>query len=655
MAAGGIGTTGQGLTGGSSSAVSPPYPTGGGGGWKTPGESPTSPTISGSGGAGDWVSIAGSKVYYGGGGGGGSAGGTPGKGGIGGGGNGGTTNGQNGTPGTGGGGGGTNLGLSGSGGSGIVIIRYDAKYPDLKVTGNPIYQNIGEAKVYQFLSSGTANWESKTVTINDSSIPIPTYSIVPNATNVNEGVSVTFTVTTRYVRNNTTLYWKNSGTGTRGSGGFDDGTNVGTVTIIDNTGTIVRPITANNTLDAQGAGTIMMSLYTDSAYNNSVATATTVTINDSSWPDPVVTWPTRIIFDRGFDYSITGDKIGGTFTITNPNGYSVGPTSYPGGNTGNYSGSLTIATGAIAVGTYDFTFTFSSGKTVVKTASVEVLTYIPVEYLVVAGGGGGASFGGGGGAGGVRSGSGYNIVRKNTLNVNIGGSGTGGSPWSNGQNGGNSEINGIDMTTITAIGGGGGASYASGFRGANGGSGGGGGAEDSGEAYYGGKGTAGQGCDGGNGGGSSTWVAGGGGGATSAGGNAYGAPKNGYAGDGGSGYTWINGNVYGGGGGGACHGDVHNGAGGSGGGGAGGGLSGWGWGFTPYGGNGAVSTGGGGGGGGYLYGSGWQKGGNGGSGVVIIRYPSTYPEAVVPSNVASTNSDGYRTYTFTNSATLKIL
>ena len=654
MAAGGSGTTGQGLTGGASSANSPPYPTGGGGGWKSPGESPTGPTISGSGGAGDWVSMTGSKVYYGGGGGGGTAGGTPGKGGIGGGGNGGILSGQNGTPGTGGGGGGTNLGLSGSGGSGIVIIRYDAKYPDLKVSGNPVYQNIGEAKVYQFLTSGIANWESKTVTINDSSLPIPTYTIVPNVTNVNEGASATFTVTTTYVRNNTTLYWKN--TGTRLGSNFDDGTSSGSVTIINNTGTIVRPVKANNAIDSFGAGTIIISLYTDNAYNNLLTSSTTVTVNDTSWPDPVVTWPTRIIFDRSFDYSITGDKIGGTFTITNPNGYSVGPTSYPGNNTGNYSGSLTIATGAITAGTYDFTFTFSSGKTIVKSASVEVLTYIPVEYLVVAGGGGGASFGGGGGAGGVRSGSGYNIVRKNTLNVNVGGSGTGGSPWTNGQNGGNSEINGTDMTTITSIGGGGAGSYYSNTQAGSGGSGGGGGAEWDGPSSVAGLGTAGQGYNGGAGGGSGTWVAGGGGGAGGAGGNAYGVPYNGYAGDGGPGYKWIDGNYYGGGGGGACHADLHNGSGGSGIGGAGGGYyNGGRWVFSIYGGNGAISTGSGGGGGGYSTWEGWQKGGNGGSGVVIIRYPSTYPEAVVTSNATSTNVNGYRTYTFTNSGTFKIL
>ena len=67
----------------------------------------------------------------------------------------------------------------------------------------------------------------------------PTYSIVADKTSVNEGETVTFTVTTTNVADGTNLSWS-----TLGSVNSDDfvGSTTGTVNIQNNTGTIVRTL-----------------------------------------------------------------------------------------------------------------------------------------------------------------------------------------------------------------------------------------------------------------------------------------------------------------------------------------------------------------------------------------------------------------------------
>jgi hypothetical protein len=94
-------------------------------------------------------------VYYAGGGSGGSnyLWTTGGIGGLGGGGN----IGLNGTVNTGGGGGGEEFGdaIVGSGGSGIVIVRYSDTEPAATTTGSPTVTVTGGYRIYQFTSSGT--------------------------------------------------------------------------------------------------------------------------------------------------------------------------------------------------------------------------------------------------------------------------------------------------------------------------------------------------------------------------------------------------------------------------------------------------------------------------------------------------------------------
>ncbi len=70
-------------------------------------------------------------------------------------------------------------------------------------------------KLHKVSTSGPVVATANTVTVNDTSTqPVTTYAISPNATSVNEGDTVAYTVTTGGigVSDGTTLYWTNEGT-----------------------------------------------------------------------------------------------------------------------------------------------------------------------------------------------------------------------------------------------------------------------------------------------------------------------------------------------------------------------------------------------------------------------------------------------------------
>lgn len=144
----GLGTVGQGNSGG-------PMTWGGGlgvggGGAGSAGANSSTTNIGGGGGNGILSNISGVGIFYGGGGGGGNGG----AGGLGGGGNG-SDIGGNGTPNTGGGGGGGwsyATGNGGAGGSGIVIISYPTG--SMSATGGTITTS-GRNTIHKFTSSGT--------------------------------------------------------------------------------------------------------------------------------------------------------------------------------------------------------------------------------------------------------------------------------------------------------------------------------------------------------------------------------------------------------------------------------------------------------------------------------------------------------------------
>lgn len=108
--------------------------------------------------------------------------------------------------------------------------------------------------------------------------PPATYSVTPTATSLNEGSSVTFNVTTTNVLNGTTLYWDNTGTTTGPD--FSGGANSGSFTITSNAGSVT--LTLLNDLLTEGSETIIFNVRTGSTSGTIVATAATVTVNDTS-------------------------------------------------------------------------------------------------------------------------------------------------------------------------------------------------------------------------------------------------------------------------------------------------------------------------------------------------------------------------------------
>jgi alpha-tubulin suppressor-like RCC1 family protein len=272
-----------------------------------------------------------------------------------------------------------------------------------------------------------------------------------------------------------------------------------------------------------------------------------------------------------------------------------------------------------------------------------------LEYLVVGGGGGGGgNRGGGGGGGGYVEGTGYVVDLGDTITVTVGAAGSAGGENSQGGDGGNSSISSTWGGTITAYGGGGGGNNFTGtINGRNGGSGGGGGMTNA--SSGGGTGGVGvysgstyinasrQGYDGGIGS-TNDSNGGGGGGAFAAGA----AATTSVAGSGGRGRQWRDSVTYAGGGGGGAGAAGTGGTGGAGGGGTG--VTG-----STAATAGGTNTGGGGGGGG----DGSTSGAAGGSGIVILRYPSTYPVATSTTGTPTvTTSNGYRFYKFTGDGTI---
>ncbi|MEY3534514.1 MAG: hypothetical protein RLZZ582_90, partial [Verrucomicrobiota bacterium] len=356
-----------------------------------------------------------------------------------------------------------------------------------------------------------------------------------------------------------------------------------------------------------------------------VATAQTVT-TDEDTAKPITLWGTDVE-GSALTYSVVAQPTRGVLSGTAPN-----LTYIPNANVhGSDAFTFKVNDGAVdsEVATVSITITpvndaptlsmmMTATGGVLTTASGSVIhtftangTFTPnysgmVEVLVVGGGGsGGGSTAGGGGGGGLIYNSAYAVTSGAAITVTVG---AGGAQVPN-QTAGN---NGADSVfgNLRAIGGGGGGatSASSAFAAKNGGSGGGGG-QYNGRLAAAGRGTAGQGNDGGPSG-SDNFPGGGGGGAGAVGGS----PASNKSGNGGAGVGYdISGATvfYAGGGGGGS--SVSGGSGGIGGGGAG----------TSNGGAGtagAANTGGG-GGGGWLYASG--TGGSGGSGIVIVRYPSS--------------------------------
>lgn len=120
-----------------------------------------------------------------------------------------------------------------------------------------------------------------TPTVTPTMTQLPTFSIVPDKTDINEGETVTYTInTTRFT--GSTLYVSNSGTAANADLNYIFSNSV---SIVGGTGTFT--VSALNDTVYEGPETIIVNLRTGSTTGPIVATAPTVTINNTTPAPPV--------------------------------------------------------------------------------------------------------------------------------------------------------------------------------------------------------------------------------------------------------------------------------------------------------------------------------------------------------------------------------
>ena len=170
---------------------------------------------------------------------------------------------------------------------------------------------------------------SASVIINDTSQPV-TATVATSTTTVSEGNSVVFTVTTNAGLPNGTLYWSTNLTNATAAD-FTDNQITGSVTIVDNTGTITRTLAADLTTEAL-AESFSITIRSGSTSGTALVTSSTVTITDSSQTPPAtatITPSATNINESGFV----------TFTVATQN--FTGSTLY--WSTNQVSGTVTAA------------------------------------------------------------------------------------------------------------------------------------------------------------------------------------------------------------------------------------------------------------------------------------------------------------------------
>ena len=186
----------------------------------------------------------------------------------------------------------------------------------------------------------------------------PTYSVSESSTNVNEGDTVTFTITTTNVPNGTSLYWNT--TGTVEAEDFSDNTLTGLTSVNNNTATITRTI-RNDYSVSEGAENFALQI---SEAGVLVVTSNTVNVADTS----------------AATYSISGSN---TVVEGNTVTYTVNTTGVPDGTSLYYTVNLgsvdvTPVTGSFSItsNTGTFTLTAKQDLTVESDESLTVNIHI---------------------------------------------------------------------------------------------------------------------------------------------------------------------------------------------------------------------------------------------------------------------------------------
>jgi hypothetical protein len=187
----------------------------------------------------------------------------------------------------------------------------------------------------------------------------PTYAVTPTSTNITEGNTVTFNVTTTNVPSGTTLYWTNAGTADGTD--FSGGANNGSFTITSNAGS-VSIITLNNAT-YEGTETIIFQVRTGSTSGPIVATAATVNLADAAPTYSVTPTTTSITEGSSVTFNVTTTNIpNGTTLYWTNSGTTTGADFSGGANSGSFT--VTSNAGSVSRTTIN-SFVLSGTKTII--------------------------------------------------------------------------------------------------------------------------------------------------------------------------------------------------------------------------------------------------------------------------------------------------
>ena len=187
----------------------------------------------------------------------------------------------------------------------------------------------------------------------------PTYAVTPTSTNITEGNTVTFNVTTTNVPSGTTLYWTNAGTADGTD--FSGGANSGSFTITSNAGS-VSIITLNNAT-YEGTETIIFQVRTGSTSGPIVATAATVNLADAAPTYSVTPTTTSITEGSSVTFNVTTTNIpNGTTLYWTNSGTTTGADFSGGANSGSFT--VTSNAGSVSRTTIN-SFVLSGTKTII--------------------------------------------------------------------------------------------------------------------------------------------------------------------------------------------------------------------------------------------------------------------------------------------------
>lgn len=180
----------------------------------------------------------------------------------------------------------------------------------------------------------------------------PTYSLTRAANNVDEGSSLTFTVTTTAINDGTTVYWKIL------TNTSDFSVTSGTATINSNTGSFTVTPTEDNT--TEGSENFTVALYSDSAYVFEEARFVNTVINDTSLDPPTYSFSSASSVSEG-------DSLSCSVTTTS---VSNGTTLYWTINHGTTtSADFTSTSGSFAINSNSGTFSISIASDSVSDAN----------------------------------------------------------------------------------------------------------------------------------------------------------------------------------------------------------------------------------------------------------------------------------------------